>query len=92
MQKTRIYILPGKPPGFLSRILALVVSVLVLVASFFFGLFVFLAVLGFGVIFFVAWKIRQWMYRREKPVGKPDKRSEGTTIEGEIVYRDKEDR
>jgi L-lactate permease len=75
----------------LSRIIAAILSILVLIASFFVGAVVALVALGLIVIGWLAFAIRWWQLKRQA-------RSSGTTqsetIEGEyrVVHKHEDDR
>ncbi len=78
----------------ISRIIAAILSVIVLIASFFVGAFVALVALGLVVISWFAFAIRWWRLRRQaekRPRGGP---GGNQTIEGEyrVVQRQEDDR
>ena len=60
----------GPPPmNPLSRLLAALLGVLALVGALFFGFFVIILVVGFGLIAWVALWLRMWWIRRKMPSG-----------------------
>ena len=54
----------GGPPNLLVRIAAGVISALVLIASAFLGLFIFLAVLGIVAVVGTVMAVRFWLFKR----------------------------
>lgn len=71
--------------GLLPRILAAVVGVFVLVASFFVGIVVFLVAVGIAVIGWLAMMFRVWRARRaaQRSGGAAASQSSRTVVEGE---------
>ena len=55
---------PNGPPNLLVRIAAGVISALVLIASAFLGLFIFLAVLGIVAVAGTVMAVRFWLFKR----------------------------
>ncbi|HMP73544.1 MAG TPA: hypothetical protein PKE55_09815 [Kiritimatiellia bacterium] len=84
----------GDPPNLLARILAGAISVLVLVASAFLGVFIFLAVLGMLAVAGVVMAVRLWLYRRRVDAalkwGASQRTRKSDYIEAE--YHEREDR
>lgn len=78
----------------ISRIVAAILSVIVLIASFFVGAFVALVALGLVVLGWFAFAIRWWRLRRQaekRPRGGP---GDSQTIEGEyrVVHKTEDER
>lgn len=75
----------------LSRILAAVVSVIVLIASFFVGAVVALVALGLVVIGWLAFAVRWWQLKRQQRKAAADRPD---TIEGEyrVVHKSEDER
>lgn len=69
--------------GLLPRILAAIVGVLVLVASFFVGIVVFLVAVGVAVIGWCAMMFRMWRARRSAERTRGKSETGRTTVEGE---------
>lgn len=69
--------------GLLPRILAAIVGVFVLVASFFVGIVVFLVAVGVAVIGWCAMMFRVWRARRDAQRGRGTAESSHTTVDGE---------
>ena len=69
--------------GLLPRILAAVVGVFVLIASFFVGIVVFLVAVGVAVIGWLAMMFRMWRVRRAAQQGQSKPDSGHTTVDGE---------
>jgi type IV secretory pathway TrbD component len=71
-----------------SRALAVVTAVLALAAAFFFGLIVLALAVGFGLLFWLVFRIRMWWIRRHLPPieAKPETRqNQDEVIEAEYT-------
>lgn len=69
--------------GLLPRILAAIVGIVVLVASFFVGIVVFLVAVGIAVIGWLAMMFRMWRVRRDAERTRGGSGTGRTTVEGE---------
>lgn len=61
------YSLNPPPMSPLSRILAAIVGLLVLVGAFFFGLIILAVVIGLGALAWIVFRIRLWWLKRNMP-------------------------
>lgn len=95
--------LSGPPANPITRLLAGLVGVIVLIAAAFFGLFLFLAVIGVGLVAWAVFRLRMWWLRRRMraagaaapgPSSQRAGERDGTVIDAdyEVVSRDQEDR
>ena len=94
--------LPGPPPlNPVSRILVGLLAVLALVGALFFGAFVLVLALGFGVLAWLVLTVRMWMLRRRwqrqgvggqrrqagPPGGADQRRSDAIDADYEVISR-----
>lgn len=86
---------PGGTPGpfdWLVRIVAALITAAVLIASFFIGAVVALALLGVAMIVWAVLAFRWWQFRRRWRQAQRDDGTGSTTIEGDYrVVHDRED-
>lgn len=61
------YYIAPPPMNPLTRLLAGVLAVLALVGAFFFGFFILIFALGFGLVGWLALSLRLWWLRRKNP-------------------------
>jgi hypothetical protein len=79
----------------LSRLLAAIFAVLAIAGAFIFGIAVLAIGLGFGLIFYIALRLRMWWLMRQAPPGEVDRQpgaDPGDVIETEytVVSRRRE--
>jgi hypothetical protein len=82
------YFISPPPTNPLSRLLAVVMAVLALVAAFFFGLIVLALAVGFGLLFWLGIRTRMWWIQRHMPPmeARPETRqNEDEVIEAEYT-------
>ncbi|MFC1740839.1 hypothetical protein ACFL0N_05120 [Pseudomonadota bacterium] len=76
----------------LTRFLAGILAVLALVGAFFFGIFVLIFALGFGLVAWLALSLRMWWLRRKSPsAAPPGKDHSGDVIDAEYTVVSRRD-